>query len=80
MEVPLTSQEKVQTLWPVAYDQTVKLTYLPSGIANPVATILAAAMMLKYSFNMHEEAKAIESAIDKLLDSKDAGGFEIRTR
>lgn len=37
------------------------------NIANPLATILSAAMMLKYSFDLHEEAKAIEDAIDNVL-------------
>ncbi len=36
-------------------------------IANPVATILSAAMMLKYSFNLETEAKAIEDAVAKAL-------------
>ena len=34
---------------------------------NPIATILSAAMMLKYSFNLDEEAKAVEDAVDKVL-------------
>ena len=38
-------------------------------IANPIATILSAAMMLKYSFGLDEEAKAIEDAISKVLDA-----------
>lgn len=29
---------------------------------------------------MHEEARIIQLAIDQLLDSKDDGGLEIRTR
>lgn len=37
-------------------------------IANPIATILAAAMMLRDSFNLTEEYDAIESAIQKVLD------------
>ncbi len=37
------------------------------GIANPIATILSVAMMLRYSFKLEEEAKAIEDAIDKIL-------------
>lgn len=36
-------------------------------IANPIATILSAAMMLRYSFDMDDEAKAIEDAIEKVL-------------
>ncbi len=37
-------------------------------IANPLATILSAAMLLRYSFNMEEEAKAIEKAVNAVLD------------
>jgi len=37
--------------------------------ANPVATILSAAMMLKYSFGLHRESAAIESAVDSVLQS-----------
>ena len=35
--------------------------------ANPIGTILAAAMMLRYSFDMSAEADAIESAVDQTL-------------
>ncbi len=38
------------------------------NIANPLATILSAAMMLRYSFSMMEEADAIEAAVNKVLD------------
>lgn len=37
------------------------------GIANPIATILSAAMMLKYSFDMEEAASTIERAVEKVL-------------
>lgn len=37
--------------------------------ANPVGTILSAAMMLRYSFDMAEEADAIENAVSEYLDS-----------
>ena len=37
--------------------------------ANPIGTILSAAMMLKYSFDMDEEAAAIEAAVHKVLDA-----------
>jgi 3-isopropylmalate dehydrogenase len=37
------------------------------GIANPLATILAAAMMLRHSCQMEPEAKAIEDAVQKVL-------------
>ena len=39
------------------------------NIANPLATILSAAMMLKYSFDLHEEAEEIEKAINEVLDA-----------
>lgn len=38
-------------------------------IANPIGTILSAAMMLRYSFNMIKEADAIEEAVNKTLDA-----------
>ncbi|MCR5356523.1 MAG: 3-isopropylmalate dehydrogenase [Lachnospiraceae bacterium] len=51
--------------------------YEPSGgsapdiagknIANPIATILSAAMMLRYSFDLDKEADAIEEAVKKVL-------------
>lgn len=37
-------------------------------IANPIATVLSAAMMLRYSFGLEKEAQAIEKAVDKVLD------------
>ena len=52
--------------------------YEPSGgsapdiagknIANPIATILSAAMMLRYSFDLDTEADAIENAVKKVLE------------
>ncbi len=38
------------------------------GIANPLATILSVAMMLRYSFNMEDAAVWLESAVDDVLD------------
>lgn len=49
------------------------------GIVNPVAQILSVALMLRYSFDMNEEALAIEAAVEKVLDGKDIGGLEVRT-
>ena len=53
--------------------------YEPSGgsapdiagkdIANPIATILSAAMMLRYSFDLADEADAVENAVERVLDS-----------
>ena len=37
------------------------------GIANPLATILSTAMMLRYSFGMTSEADRVESAVQKVL-------------
>jgi len=37
------------------------------GIANPIATILSASMMLKYSFGMDSASELIERAVDKTL-------------
>lgn len=37
--------------------------------ANPIATILSAAMMLLYSFSLKEEHDAIVSAVDKVLEA-----------
>ena len=37
--------------------------------ANPIGTILSAAMMLRFSFNMPNEADAIENAVGKYLDA-----------
>ena len=35
--------------------------------ANPIATILSAAMMLRYSFDLEKEADAVEAAVKKVL-------------
>ena len=37
------------------------------GIANPIATILSAAMMLRFSFDLDKEADAIEQAVAQVL-------------
>ncbi|KAF9362531.1 hypothetical protein BGX34_005980 [Mortierella sp. NVP85] len=50
------------------------------GIANPVGTILSAAMLLRYSLDMEAEAVAIEDAVRKVLDDTDRAGFAFRTR
>ena len=38
-----------------------------TGKANPIATILSAAMMLRYSLGLSEEADAIENAVNEFL-------------
>ena len=38
-------------------------------IANPIATVLSAAMMLRYSFGMTAEADAIVRAVDEVLEA-----------
>ncbi len=48
--------------------------------ANPIATILSVAMMLRYSFSLSEEADCIEAAVDRVLNAgwrtADLGGGE----
>ena len=39
------------------------------GLANPLATILSLAMMLRYSFDQEAEAKLVENAVDRVLAS-----------
>ena len=36
-------------------------------LANPIATILSAAMMLRYSFDLDQEADAVEAAVQQVL-------------
>jgi 3-isopropylmalate dehydrogenase len=38
------------------------------GIANPLATILSTAMLVRHSLGLEREAQAIESAVDAVLD------------
>jgi 3-isopropylmalate dehydrogenase len=38
------------------------------NLANPIATILSVAMMLRYSFALEKEARAVEKAVDAALD------------
>jgi len=40
-----------------------------TGSANPIATILSCAMMLRFSFGLSDEAEAIENAVDAVLNS-----------
>jgi 3-isopropylmalate dehydrogenase len=50
------------------------------GIANPIGTILSAALMLRYSLHLEEEAAAVEAAVSRILDdghrTADIGGTE----
>ena len=39
------------------------------GIANPIATILSAAMMLRHSFGETQAAQAIEEAVEKMMQA-----------
>ena len=39
------------------------------NLANPLATILSAAMLLRYDFKMETEARAIEAAVNAVLDA-----------
>lgn len=52
------------------------------GIANPIATILSAAMMLRYALNEEEAAVAIEEAVKKALNdgyrTKDIAAYDVK--
>lgn len=55
-------------------------------LANPIATILSAAMMLRYSFDLDREAAAVEDAVQKVLsegyrtpDIMAEGGIQVGT-
>lgn len=50
------------------------------GIANPIGTILSVAMMLELTFDMQKEGAAIREAVRRVLESKELGGREIRTK
>jgi len=50
------------------------------GIANPIGTILSAAMLLRYSLGLERQAKAVEDAVRKVLDDEAAGGYQLRTK
>ena len=57
------------------------------GIANPIATILSAAMMLLFTFDLDREADAIEEAVQRVLrdgyrtiDIMSEGSIQINTR
>ena len=39
------------------------------NLANPIATVLSGAMMLRYSFGLKKEADAIEAAVDNVLEN-----------
>ena len=49
------------------------------GIANPIGTILSAAMLLRYSLGLEKYAQAIEAAVRKVLDEPAQGGLGLRT-
>jgi len=70
--------------------------YEPSGgsapdiagknVANPIATILSAAMMLRFTFDLDQEADAVERAVQQVLtdgyrtrDIMSAGGQMVST-
>ena len=38
------------------------------GIANPLGTILSAALLLRYSLDLEVEARAVEAAVSGVLD------------
>ena len=57
------------------------------GLANPLATILSAAMMLRYTFGLEEQAQRVEQGVQKVLgqglrtaDLYEAGTRKVGTR
>jgi 3-isopropylmalate dehydrogenase len=50
------------------------------GVVNPIGQILSLAMLLRYSCLLVDEAAAIENAVAKVVDVKEQGGLNIRTR
>ena len=57
------------------------------NMANPMATILSSAMMLRYSFGLIREAQVVEAAVDAILkdgyrtyDIMDEGKIEVGTK
>jgi len=57
------------------------------NMVNPIATILSAAMMLRYSFGLAKEAQAVESAVTEVLqegyrtyDIMDEGKTKVGTK
>ncbi|MDA0832772.1 MAG: 3-isopropylmalate dehydrogenase [Planctomycetota bacterium] len=61
-------------------------TIAGKGIANPLATILACAMLLRHSLGLENEAVAVETAVNRVLDQGyrtadiSSGGPSIGTR
>lgn len=51
-----------------------------TGTANPVAQILSTALLLRYSLGLHAEARLVEAAVRAVLDGRDLGGLDLRTR
>jgi 3-isopropylmalate dehydrogenase len=49
-----------------------------TGVANPLAMFLSAALMLRHGFNMEDQAASLESAVDRALSdglrTPDLGG------
>ena len=54
---------------PGQFDVIVTSNISGLGIANPLATILSVAMMLRYSLDQPQAADAIENAVNKVLES-----------
>jgi 3-isopropylmalate dehydrogenase len=61
--------------------------YAGQGIANPIAAVLSAAMLMRYSLNMGREADRVDAAVSRVLeqghrtrDIAAAGGKTVGTR
>ncbi len=58
--------EKGRGMYEPAHGSAPK--YTGQDIVNPIATILSGALMLRYSLGMENEARAIEQAVDDVLN------------
>ena len=76
--IPGLSKGKVNGLYEPCHGSAPDIA--GQGIVNPIAAILSLAMLFKYSLHMEKEGRLIEDAVRKVLDSKDAGGYELRTK
>jgi 3-isopropylmalate dehydrogenase len=53
--------------WALRADPRQRPDIAGKGVANPLATILSIAMMLKYSFDLPAEAALIDEAVERVL-------------
>lgn len=64
--MPSASLGKNHAMYEPAHGSSPK--YAGKNVANPIATILSAAMMLEYSFDMKDEAQNIRDSVDHAIE------------